>query len=102
MNIETIKKALGKKRLAKIEHVNFWGTPIGSEAVELVMKAPFIDDSAETVVDEEREPNLTQKEWLDTIKWRVDFMVFDPEGWNACGSTLPYNNSDVSEVTDNG
>ena len=104
MNIETIKKALGKKRLAKIEHVNFWQSDCLRERVELVMKAPFVDDSAETVVDEERDPDYhpTQKEWFDHIKWRVDLMEFDPEGWNSCGSTLPYNNSDVSEVTDNG
>lgn len=94
MNIETIKKALGKKRLAKIEHVNFWGTPIGSEAVELVMKAPYVDQG-ETVIDEERENDecKTQKEWIDYIKFRVDMMEFDPEGWNECGGTVPYDTS---------
>ena len=96
MNIETIKKALGKKRLAKIEHVNFWQSDYRNMGVELIMKAPFIDDSSETVIDEVREPYLTQKEWLDGIKWRVDLMVFDPEGWNACGSTVPYDDASVA------
>ena len=99
MNIETIKKALGKKRLAKIEHLNFWqskASPYRKMGVELIMKAPFIDHSSETVIDEVREPYLTQKEWLDLIKWRVDLMVFDPEGWNACGSTVPYDDASVA------
>ncbi len=97
MNIETLKKALGKKRLAKIEYVNFWPNYERRDRVELIMKAPFIDDSAETVVDEERDPDyhLTQKEWINHIKWRVDLMEFDPEGWNDCWSTVPYENLTV-------
>ena len=96
MNIETIKKALGKKRLAKIEHVNFWQSDYRNMGVEIIMKAPFINYSSETVIDKKREPYLSQKVWLDIIKWEVDFMKFNPEGWNACGSTVPYNDVTVA------
>ena len=92
MNIETIKNALGKKRLAKVDHINYWANhPLFGESVEIIMKAPFIDESAETVVAEDRNlgDHPTEKEWLDHIKWRVDHMEYDPEGWNSCGST-PY------------
>lgn len=96
MKIETLKRALGKKRLAKIDEVYCWTNSIGVERVELVMKAPFIDDGCDTVVDDER--NLwdypTQKEWIDYIKCRVDRMEFDIEGWNDCWSTVPYENLD--------
>ena len=83
MNIETLKKALGKKRLEKIQAVALDSEYQPNDFIDVLMKRPYINRERETIVLAARGDDETVKEWVDYVKYRIDEMDYNPNLWDA-------------------
>ncbi len=84
MNLEAIKKSLGKKRLEKIQAIDLESQYEPNDFIDIMMKRPYINSERETVILVTREPETeTVKEWVDYVKHRIDEMDHDPDLWDA-------------------
>ena len=84
MNLEAIKKSLGKRRLEKIQEINLESEYETNDFLDIMMKRPYINSERETIVLATWESETeTRKNWLDYVKYRIDEMEHNPELWDA-------------------